>query len=164
MADDCREFSEELVRDAHSLIVNDPAHVELGSKVYAAVNEILRDPRTETVYIVDEQDHLKGIITVSDLLKVSSIQVGAYKRKKFMNIFNYMSLLYSETVEDIMRKPISIRGDQKLINALQLMEEHKLSDLPVVDKNNRLIGELNGLEILTVIKDKIDSGDIDKLF
>ena len=158
-----KPFSEELVKDAKRLIVNNPATVQMGAQVFLAVEEILKDPRTETVYVVDETRKLRGIITVSDLLKVSCIQVGAQKKSKFLNFFKYMGLLYSENVEDIMRKPISVKNTEKLMTALSIMEEKELSDLPVVDNNNEIIGELNGLEILAVMRDKIKSGELDKL-
>ncbi|UCH88394.1 MAG: CBS domain-containing protein [Thermoplasmata archaeon] len=163
MSKETKPFSDELVKDATSLIVNDPAIVTLGSKVFSAVEAILRDPRTKTVYVVDEKKKLVGIITVSDLLKISCIQIGGIKRPRLLGFFKYMSLLYSETVEDIMRTPISTRDDEKLIHALQLMEKNNLSALPVVDKNNTIVGELNGLEILTVIYDKIECGELEKL-
>jgi Mg/Co/Ni transporter MgtE len=163
MAEEMKHLSEELVSDAESLIVNEPAKVRLGSKVIDAVDSILEDPRTQTVYVVDMYDKLKGTITVNDLLKVSAIQVGAYRKFKILNFFTYMSLLYSEVVDDIMREPISVKNDDKFLKALQIMEENDLADLPVVDKNNILIGELNGLEMLTLIQMKIKSGDLDKL-
>lgn len=163
MAKPGKPFNEELVKDAKRLIVNNPATVVLGTKVFAAVEEILKDPRTETVYVIDETRKLKGIITVSDLLKVSCIQMGAPRRTSVWNFFKYMSLLYSEHVEDIMRKPISVRNTEKLLTALNLMEKHNLADLPVVDENNTIVGELNGLEILAVIRTKIKSGELDKL-
>jgi CBS domain-containing protein len=158
-----KPFAEELVKDAKRLIVNNPATVNMGAQVYSAVEEILKDPRTETVYVIDETRRLVGIITVNDLLKVSCIQLSAYKKTNLFNFFKYMSLLYSEHVEDIMRKPISIRNKEKLISALGIMEKNNLSDLPVVDENNVIIGELNGLEILAVMRDKIKSGELDKL-
>jgi CBS domain-containing protein len=158
-----KPISEELVKDAQYLIVCDPAKVKLGSKVFAAVEEVLRDPRTETVYVVDDNDKLKGIISVRDLLKVSSVQIGSQKRIKLLNFFKYMNILYSETVEDIMQKPVTVRNETKLLDALLLMEKNDMSDLPVIDSNNVIIGELNGLELLTVIHKKIKSGELEKL-
>jgi CBS domain-containing protein len=106
---------------------------------------------------------LKGIITVNDLLRVLSVQVGATSKLAMLNFFKYMNLAYSENVEDIMRRPMSIREDEKLMKGLKLIEENDLTDLPVVDKDNVVVGELNGLEILTLINNKIKSGDADKL-
>lgn len=163
MSDEVKPLSEEIVRDVHLLIVNQPATVKMGAKVIEAVEAVLKDPRTSTVYVVDMYGVLKGIITVNDLLRVSSIQVGAAKKSSMLNFFRYMHLAYSEHVEDIMRKPLYIREDEKLLKGLQIIEDNDLTDLPVVDRNNVVVGELNGLEILTVIYDKIKSDDVDKL-
>ena len=100
---------------------------------------------------------------LADLLKVSSIQMGAHKKFAMLNFFKYMNLVYSEHVEDIMRKTNTVKKTDKLMKALKVMESKGLSDLPIVDKNNMIIGELNGLEILTVIHKKIKSGEIDEL-
>jgi Mg/Co/Ni transporter MgtE len=163
MSEEGKKFSEELVKDAEKLIVSDPASVETGTDVFTAVEAVLKEPRTKSVYVLDERQKLIGLITVHELLKVSSIQVGAHKRKRFLGFFKYMNLLYSETVDEVMRNPCSVRMDDKLIHALQLMEEFSLLDIPVVDGNDRLIGELSGLEVLTVLRDKIKSGEIEKL-
>ena len=163
MAPNVKKFSEELVKDTESLIVSDPASVREGVEVFAAVEAVLEDPRTQTVYVVNKKYRLQGILTINDLLKVSAIQMTPKKKKTMINIFKYMSLLYSETVNDIMRKPVSVRMDDKIIHALQLMEKYNLIDLPVVDGNNKLIGELSGLEILTVLREKINCGELDKL-
>lgn len=152
-----KEFAKEQVKDAESLIVSDPTEVKLGTQVIDAVDAILKDPRTQTVYVVDEDGLLEGLVTVHELLKVSSIQVGATKKKSILKFFKYMTLIYSETVDDIMRRPLSVKMNDTLIHALQLMEENNLFDLPVVDEDNRLIGELSGLEILTVLRDKLRS-------
>jgi len=163
MTQKSKPFSEELVRDAENLIVNEPSTVRSGARVIEAVEAMVKDPRTETVYVVDLYNRLKGIITVNDLLKVSSIQMGATKRTRMLNFFSYMGLLYSETVDDIMRKPVTIGEDDKLIDALNIMESKELTDLPVVDKNNILVAELNGLEMLTVILNKIKTGDFENI-
>jgi Mg/Co/Ni transporter MgtE len=163
MADEIKHLREELVRDAETLIVCDPATVQLGSKVIDAVDSILKDPRTQTVYVVDMYNKLMGTITVNDLLKISAIQVGAYRKFKVLNFFTYMSLLYSEIVDEIMRKPIAVRKEDKFLKALQIMEENDLADLPVIDDSGELIGELNGLEMLTLIQGKINNGELDKL-
>jgi CBS domain-containing protein len=163
MTEECKPLSEEIVKDVHLLIINQPATVKMGSKVIEAVEAVLKDPRTSTVYVVDMYGVLKGIITVNDLLRVLSVQVGATSKLAMLNFFKYMNLAYSENVEDIMRRPMSIREDEKLMKGLKLIEENDLTDLPVVDKDNVVVGELNGLEILTLINNKIKSGDADKL-
>jgi len=47
-----------------------------------------------------------------------------------------------------MVKPVTVSEDDRLLNALEKMMKHGLEDLPVVDENGTLIGELNGFEIL----------------
>ena len=38
--------------------------------------------------------------------------------------------------------------DEMIVNVTRLMVENHLNDLPIVDSENKLVGELNGLDIL----------------
>jgi hypothetical protein len=46
MTEECKPLSEEIVKDVHLLIINQPATVKMGSKVIEAVEAVLKDPRT----------------------------------------------------------------------------------------------------------------------
>jgi len=159
-----KPLSKELISEIHTLIVNNPATVQTGSKILDAVESMLDDPRTHAVYVVDEDEKVIGIITLSDLIGVTSVQTGAVAKKKMFSFWNYSKLLYCETVDDIMRKPVTMRLDDTIISALRVIEEHNLFALPLVDDKGRLIGELNGLEILMEIHEKITSGEARKIF
>jgi CBS domain-containing protein len=51
-------------------------------------------------------------------------------------------------IGEIMQKPVSVRESELLSAAIKKMVKNGLMDLPVVDDHNRLIGELNGHEII----------------
>jgi arabinose-5-phosphate isomerase len=46
------------------------------------------------------------------------------------------------------RKPRSIYSDALAVDAVQLMEQYNISQLPVVDADNKLVGALNMHDLL----------------
>ncbi len=46
------------------------------------------------------------------------------------------------------KSPVKLTKQDKVLDALKLMVQTNLNNLPVVDENNVLIGELDGIEIL----------------
>lgn len=55
-------------------------------------------------------------------------------------------------VDDVMRGAVVIPGDTPLSNALSKMRKHNISRLPVVDKNGKIVGSMNTLDIASVLR------------
>ena len=148
MADD---FTLKHVRDAFNLIVVEPSYVYEDASVSEVVEKMLLGNKLNTVYVVDKKKRLVGMITLSELLRLTTAKVGMMGSESFSanKVFKYV---LSKNAKDIMDTPISTTPDSLLIDALVEMLDNQLTDLAVVDKNNILIGELNGYEILTSAK------------
>lgn len=55
----------------------------------------------------------------------------------------------SLNVRDVMtRNPITVRGDADLKEAIELTVENKISGLPVVDRDQKLVGVISEIDIL----------------
>jgi CBS domain-containing protein len=140
-----------LVRDAYQLIVSNPCSVLIGASLILALERNLEDPRTKSVYVVDERRILRGVIPLQIFLK--TVQKHSLPTLMISEVVENTDRELRKTVEEVMIKPISVRPEEKLTVALKRMIVHNLEDLPVVDSRGRLIGELNGLEILTMFKE-----------
>ena len=94
--------------------------------------EIMDEFRLGIVCVIDQNSRLQGVITDGDirrtLLKVqkplASILVGDLKQYCILN-------------------PIAILADNTLLEGIDLMGQKQIWDLPVIDKNNCLIGLLH---------------------
>lgn len=97
-----------------------------------AVLEITRKGLGMTA-IVDEHKRLLGVYTDGDLRRTLEKKLD-----------------FSTTpVRDVMSKtPRRISPDALAVEAVQLMEQYSISQLPVVDANNKLVGALNMLDLL----------------
>ena len=83
-------------------------------------------------FCINKKGKLLGILTDGDI------------RRKILNIQKpFSALLNDDLIRHINKKPSIVRGETTLINALKLMKKKLIWDLPVIDKNNKLIGMLH---------------------
>jgi len=106
--------------------------VPLNTMLAEAMLEISRKGLGMTA-IVDETQHVLGIYTDGDLrrtlekrLDFSTTQIGSV----------------------MSRSPRSITPDALAVEAVRMMEEHNISQMLVVDDDNKLVGALNMLDLL----------------
>jgi len=140
------ELSFRYVRDAYRLIVTDPIAVTKGMSLYEVVDRVLADPRTRSAYVVDDRRKLVGMIGLTQMLAAIQGSLALFEKGRQQIRGKRVPLPFS--VEEYMVRPVTVTEDDRLLGALEKMIKHGLEDLPVVDENNTLIGELNGFEIL----------------
>jgi CBS-domain-containing membrane protein len=84
-------------------------------------------------YPVEEDGQIVGIVTKFDLLKCFAFTPSQM-------VPRYVELM-NRTVADVMISEfIYVRSDTKLTRVLQLMVEHRLRSIPVIDSDHRLAG------------------------
>ena len=90
--------------------------------------------RTGAVMLVDEDGKLVGLFTDSDLAKL-------FERRA--------DDCFDEPIEQVMtRMPLTISPRQKMQEAIQLMKDRKISELPVIDAAGRPVGLLDITDII----------------
>ncbi|HET6423017.1 MAG TPA: KpsF/GutQ family sugar-phosphate isomerase [Planctomycetaceae bacterium] len=99
----------------------------------------LRRPgrRTGAVILVDEEDRLSGLFTDSDLARLLE------QRRD--------DQLDRPIVEVMTARPITIREDAILEEAVGLLSARRLSELPVVDEDGRPVGLLDITDVIGLI-------------
>lgn len=145
---DIRDF---LVEDLENVIIGKPAIVQEGSDLNDAIEAITQSPTSRKVYVVDGEGKLKGVITIETLLRHTGYRMGV-REGGMISFFKFLGGILKEDVGDIMEKPVTITKRHKMLDALEMMVEHHLNDLPIVDDEERIIGELHSLEILEQTK------------
>lgn len=79
------------------------------------------------VTIVDKEGKLCGILTDGDLRRVLERRVD----------------IYSEIIDDVMiRTPYTVEAGILAVDALILIRQNKINSLPVVDKDNKVVGAI----------------------
>jgi len=102
----------------------------------------LKDRKLYQVFMIDEEGHLTHAISVQDIA-----------------VSNPRELLKNLTE----RTPISITALSPAHEVVQLLEEKKLINLPVVDINNCLLGVIRNKVLMDVAKEDV-SQDVQALF
>ena len=84
------------------------------------------------ISVVDNNDTLLGIITDGDL------------RRKLLKVQKPLSfLLIDDVIDHCINEPLTILLEVKLTDALKIMEDNEIWDLPVVNEDKKLIGMLH---------------------
>ena len=110
----------------------DNAVVQEGTSMKDTIIEISKKG-LGMVSVVDGYQHLRGIVTNGDLRRQLDEGVD----------------IYALRVEDVMTKrPIVINSEQLAVEALNLMKERMINSLPVIDRQDRLIGTIRWQDIL----------------
>jgi len=143
-----KSFSDLLVEDVYELVVKNPSALPSGSKLRQVFDEFLNNPVSRKVYILNEEGKLLGAVNTETLLRLLGYRVGV---REFANwsLWRLMRDMLKEGVEGVQIKVPTLKRSDKLTKALQIMVEDHLTDLPVVDDDGKLIGELNSFEIFT---------------
>jgi CBS-domain-containing membrane protein len=97
-------------------------------------------------YPVQEEAETVGIVTKFDLLKCFAFTLNQM-------VPRYADLM-NRTVADVMTHEfIYVRPDTKLTRVLQLMVEHRIRSVPVIDDGHRLAGIIAREDILRALAD-----------
>ena len=91
--------------------------------------------RVHSIYVVDDEDRLKGRLSLKDLLTTSS-------RTPISEVY--------------IRKLNSVKVDTEDVEVARIMQKYDLEAIPVVDELGRLVGRITIDDILDVIKEEAD--------
>lgn len=122
-----------IVKRAENGMIYDPVTIRRGKTVRDAL-EMMRSYHIGGIPVVDENGHLVGIVTNRDL---------RFERRLDKAIDEVM------THENL----VTTHARTDLAAAAQILQEHKIEKLPVVDANNKLVGLITYKDI-TKAKDK----------
>lgn len=122
-----------IVKRAENGMIYDPVTIQRGSSVQDAL-ELMNEYHIGGIPVVDEEKHLVGIVTNRDLRFEKNVL---------------------RPVDDVMtsEKLVTTHVQTDLSAAAQILQEHKIEKLPVVDNEGKLIGLITYKDI-TKAKDK----------
>ena len=122
-----------IVKRAENGMIYDPVTIRRGSTVQDAL-ALMAEYHIGGIPVVDENNSLVGIVTNRDL---------RFERR------------LDRTIDEVMSKENLVTTHQQtdLIAAAQILQENKIEKLPVVDKDNHLVGLITYKDI-TKAKDK----------
>jgi CBS domain-containing protein len=102
-------------------------------------------------YPVEEDTQIVGLVTKFDVLKCFAFTPSQM-------VPRYDDLM-NRTVSDIMIPAfIYVAADTRLTRVLQLMVEHRIRSIPVIDNEHRLVGIIARRDVLRALSASAESG------
>lgn len=138
------------VEEIRTLLVKDAAVVRSEDPVDKLIDKLLENPLTRHVYVTDEEGRLKGTVRLYQIIEYIFPFETAWLQEKYND---YLQVFYRETAGELMVSDFSyVYNETTLSEMVTLMTREKISELPVVDGEMRIIGEVNFLEVLRFIR------------
>jgi len=150
-----KSFSDTKVGDVAGLVVKVPMKVQKSAKIRDAIELMLKNPVSRKVYVIDVEGNLVGAVTTEKILKLIGYRVGVQENRS-MEFYRFLRDTLKENVEEAVVLVKAVKKDTKLTEALRIMIEYHVNDLPVVDDDYKLIGELSSLELFAKGKELFD--------
>lgn len=151
-----RDAKEIYVRDLldtdldHSLIVNEDELLEDVLKKYSYHKQHLG------IFVVRDKNIFLGMVRIADILSFISLKMGEASYRE--SAWDILRISKSCTVKDIITEggeSAYVKPEDNVHEALRLMRERNLIDLPVINEKRQIVGHLNLPEMLRQILEKM---------
>jgi Mg/Co/Ni transporter MgtE len=148
------------VKDAYLLDLIPSLIVGPDEDFTEVIQRFAERPETRGIFVADQEKHLLGVITRTDLLDWARVKLGAVLQAPVPNrekTLRMASLMHASTAGQVMH-PASHRAGVKtndsLARALRLMVELDLVVVPVIDDQKRIVEDLKLDEILACVAEE----------
>lgn len=118
-------------------------------QISQVVVKIAEDKKTMLACVLDEEGRLKGIITPKELLRAVEIREFGTIRRPFFEGPEILHILSSKYAKDIMSPPVSVKPEDSVDKAIDIMLDKGFYEVPVVDEQERILGVINYFSIIT---------------
>lgn len=109
-------------------------------------HQIMTNEEIRRLPVVDKDGRLVGIVTIGDIRSAEPSPATS------LSIWEMNYLLSSLTIDKIMtRNPKTIHVDATIAEAARMMLEYRVSGLPVVDDEHRVIGIITESDIFSMV-------------
>jgi CBS domain-containing protein len=142
-----KRVGELMVGELGGIAIWMPPTVQKSATIGQALDAMLSNNRSIKVYVIDAEGNLVGVVTSDSLMRLLATQAGTklgYPR----HLTELSGQILAEGVEQATLRPRPVKADTLLKDALLIMKDEHLADLPIVDDDYKLVGELVGLRLL----------------
>lgn len=138
------------VRDVRS---SDPVSFPAEAPLRDIVS-LLLSVEFNSVPIVDAENRPIGIVTQGDLISRGGmpVRLGLLEQLESKHLDSILELMTGKTAGDVMTSPaVTVRDDERLSAAVDVMLEHNLKRMPVVGDDGTLVGVLARIDIFRTV-------------
>ncbi len=140
------------ISEVRNLIVKEPTTIKLDDEMDELIKKINENLKTRHVYVVDETNKLIGSVRMNSIVQylfpMAAILSAGITSTTRLNVN-----LFSVKVADLMKTdPFSVKESTSLSEMAIIMIKEQINELPVVDDDMTLIGQVNVYEIIEAYK------------
>jgi len=145
------------VADVRQLLVEKPATIRPDQTERELLVKMVEDPRSRHVYVVDENHVLIGVVRMNRVVE-RLFPFSAVAERGAQLIAGSLASFEGRTVAELMDdNPSFVYESTTLSEMATILMQEKINELPVVDSERRVIGQVNIYETikayLTEIRD-----------
>lgn len=126
--------------------------VRSDDSICETIRKVSEDTETTITCVLDDQNRLIGVITPKELLRTIELSEFHTNRYAFYEGSEVLRFLEARTAGDIMRGPVSVKREDAITDAVNIMLNMGVYEVPVVDEDDRVVGEVNLFTILRKIE------------
>ncbi len=131
----------------NDFMTRNPITVSPDEKISAAI-DLMRFNKIHRIPVVDENDHLVGLITEG--------MIAANNSATSLSIYELNYLLSKTDVRTVMvKRPVSINENALMEQAAQMLLDHDIGCLPVVNDHDQVTGILTQNDIFKAFLDML---------
>ena len=143
-----QRLAELRVRDIRHLLVDEPSWVGPAVSIRAVMEKMIADLRTRWVYVVDDEHRLIGAISMNSIVEYL-FPLEAIIEHSFPLYEVYFPKVGALTAHDLMDASTPrITEETSLADMADLLMQHQVNELPVVNDQGVLIGQVNVYEVI----------------
>jgi len=129
-----------------------PCTVEESADLLHICERLGEAPGVDIVVVVDEAGRLRGIIPVRLLLDELFLRVAPEEfladLRAMEGVEEFGKLSRARSARDLMQPAVYVTMDDSVREAFSRMHERRLEGLPIVDKEMRVVGYLDRLQLI----------------
>jgi len=146
-----------IIKDIRKLITDKPNFIYEDTNFKEIISKFIANPINRSLYVVNKNKKLTGIINAKDILKKISIDFYStsflYKSTGFTE-YDILSAIDNNPKDLVNNEIYYVKDNSTIESAFKLLFNNNIDSIPVVDDDLILIGDLNILELFHIWEKK----------
>ncbi len=138
------------VKDFHH---NDPdarlSFVQASSSIDEVYEALMSNKESRVVYVTDQEEKLVGQIDIGTIINLYGCKFSSGP----IDMLTKFSKLLAHKASDLMSTPIYVRMENHISIAIKVMMESSIYEMPVINEERKVIGNVTCFELLQALKD-----------
>lgn len=143
------------IREADRYLQIEPCIVTADMTLYEAGICVSKRPDARVISVVEGAGKLLGLVStqilIEDVLFAVMPEEFFARVRDFNTAASVSRLATARTVRDVMLPPVSVTMANTVRDAFELMHQHNLAGLPIVDESKVVTGYIDLLELALVL-------------